>query len=380
MDFGHGEDQLALRDLTRQILEDKLSHDRLTRLGEDPDWFGRDVWAELAKANLLGAPLPTSAGGGGFGIEGLGLLLQEVGRAVAPVPVLPTLALAALPIARFGSAALQERLLPGVVAGSVVLSGALVEPGGVDPRAPQTSARRDGPVWRLDGIKSFVPAVHLAERVLVPARTGADSYGLFLLDPHAPGVALERLLTTSGEPQFELTLTGATVPAHDVVGEPGGRESLDWCVDHALASYCAQQLGTTERMLELTAEYGREREQFERPIGSFQAFHTRAADAYIQVEALRLTSWQAIWLLSEGRPARDELAIAKYWASEPAYRVAYACNHLHGGIGLDLDYPVHRYYLWVKQTELTLGNGAEQLRRLGASLAARHDASSQADL
>ncbi len=126
-------------------------------------------------------------------------------------------------------------------------------------------------------------------------------------------------------------------------------------------------------MLEMTAEYGCERRQFDRPIGSFQAFHQRAADACINVEALRLSTWEVIWLLAEGRSAEAELPIAKYWASEPAYRVAYACTHLHGGIGVDVDYPLHRYYLWVKQIELTLGSGAEQLRQIGASMAAATD-------
>lgn len=370
MDFTHSEDQLALRDLARQILVDRVTNERLKELALDPDGFDRDVWRELAKANLLGAALPEQVGGAGMGIEALGLLLQEIGRAVAPVPALPTLALAALPIARFGSPEQQERLLPGVAVGDTVLTGALVAPGEVDPRRPRLAASRDGDGWRLRGAKSFVPAVHLAERVLVTAATGERSAGAFLVDPRADGVSAERQESTTGEPQFHLELADVAVASADVLGDPtDGFAAVDWIVDCALVAYCALQLGCTERMLEMTAEYGRQREQFDRPIGSFQAYHQRAADAYINVEALRLTSWQALWLLARDRPRSDELAIAKYWAGEPAYRVAYACSHLHGGIGSDVDYPLHRYYLWIKQIELTLGGSAEQLRRLGTAMA-----------
>src|SRR5437773_1872882 len=123
------------------------------------------------------------------------------------------------------------------------------------------------------------------------------------------------------------------------------------------------------RRLRVTAEYTVRREQFDRPIASFQAVHQRAADAYIDVEAIRLTTWQAAWRLAAGLPASAAVAVAKFWASEAAHRVVYAAQHLHGGIGVDVDYPLHRYYLWSKQIELTLGSGTRQLARLGADLA-----------
>jgi len=133
------------------------------------------------------------------------------------------------------------------------------------------------------------------------------------------------------------------------------------------------QLGVTERALRLTADYTSRREQFGRPIASFQAVHQRAGDAYIDVTAIRLTCWQAAWRLASDLPAAAEVAVAKFWASEAAHRVVYAAQHLHGGIGVDVDYPLHRYYLWAKRIELLLGSGTRQLARLGAELAERAD-------
>jgi hypothetical protein len=368
MDFAFSDVELALRELARKILTERLTDERQKEISRSPERFDRALWGELARAGLLGAALPEAHGGGGLGLVELALVLQEIGRAVAPVPALATLALGAQPLAELGSEEQRRRLLPGVAAGTALLSGALVELGGVDPRRPQTRATRDGARWRLDGQKSSVPYAQLAERVLVSARTGDASGGLFLVDPRGPGCALAPQEVTSREPHAELTLAGA---AGQPLGDPTtGFAAVDRAVDLGLLALCITQLGVSERMLERTAEYGRERRQFDRPIGSFQAFHQRAADAYVTVEALRLATWQALWRLAEGLPARDELSLAKYWAGEPSYRVAYACSHLHGGIGSDTDYPLHRYYLWIKQIELTLGTGMDHLRALGRGLAA----------
>src|SRR5206468_1439221 len=194
--------------------------------------------------------------------------------------------------------------------GELILGAALVEADTDDPTRPTTTARRDGAAWRLDGVKTCVPAAHLAARLVVPARDGAD-VGLFLADPHGPGVTLERQTATSREPQARMTLVGAPgeLLAH-------GAASVGWLVDRALVGLCAMQLGVTERALRMTAEYTTKREQFGKPIASFQAVHQRAADAYIDVEAIRLTTWQAAWRLATGKPASTEVAVAEFWASE----------------------------------------------------------------
>ena len=149
-----------------------------------------------------------------------------------------------------------------------------------------------------------------------------------------------------------------------------GDGALAWLVERAMAARCAMQLGVCERALAMTGAYGRERIQFDRPIGSFQAFHQRAADAYIQVEAIRLTTWEAIWKLDRELPARDAVHVAKFTAADGAAFASYACQHLHGGVGIDVDYPLHRYFKWAIQLEHELGSAKVQLERLGERIAA----------
>jgi alkylation response protein AidB-like acyl-CoA dehydrogenase len=212
-----------------------------------------------------------------------------------------------------------------------------------------------------------VHAAHLAQCILVPAQLdGRDA--LFLVDPKAAGVSLERAETTDEQIRPHLALTKAQAePLGDVARGP---EALAFTRDRSLLGLCAMQVGVAERALEITARYVTERKQFDRPVGSFQAVHTRAADAYVDLQAMRLTTWRALHLIEHGEDATDELAIAKFWASEGGARITYAAQHLHGGIGVDVDYPVHRYYLWARQIGIHLGTGTAQLARLGARLAA----------
>lgn len=372
MDFGLSEEQQALHALATRIVADHASHDRLRQVEASADWFDRELWQALAQADLLGAALPEADGGAGLGLLEVGLLLHAVGRHCAPIPAWPALALGALPLAAFGTPAQRQRFLPPLARGTLLLSAALVDTGSEDPLAPTVTARRDGAGWRLDGSKMCVPAAHLAERILLPARTAADRLGVFLLDPGAAGVRCERQHTTLGEPQFLLHLSGAAVADDAVLGDPtGGAAIVRWLVDRALATLCAVELGVVERALRMTAEYTASREQFGKPIAKFQAVAQRAADAFIDVEAMRWTTWQALWRLDAGRPADEAIAIAKFWVGEGGHRVVYAAQHLHGGIGIDLDYPLHRSYLWSKQIELTLGSATTHLLRLGTLLADR---------
>jgi hypothetical protein len=366
MDFSLSPEQEALRELVRGILETEVTVERLQAVEAEPEWFDRTAWGALTEARLLGTAVPEEYGGSGLGLIELCLVLEQVGRTVAPVPLLPTLVLGALPIAAFGTPAQRTRWLPAVAAGETILTAALIESDAGEPARPTTTARRDGSTWRLDGVKTCVPAAHLAERIVVPARTGGGATAsLFLVDPRASGVGAERQVATNREPQARLTLTGAAGEALDGAREPA---AVDWLVERALIGLCATQLGVVDRALRMTAEYTIGREQFGRPLASFQAVHQRAADAYIDVEAIRLTLWQAAWRLANTEPATREVMVAKFWASEAAHRAVYAAQHLHGGIGVDIDYPLHRYYLWAKQIELTLGSATRQLARLGASL------------
>jgi len=364
MDFSLTEEQEAVRDLAAQIFAGHATVERVKEVERSDDRVDRELWKALADANLLGIALPEDAGGSGFGIVELCLLLEQQGRVVAPVPLWPTLVLGAAPIARFGSAEQRSHWLPRVANGDVVLTGALSAYGANDVFAPGVTATREGDAWRLDGAKPSVPAAHVAECIVAPARTEGGELALFLVEPGAKGVTLERALTTDREVVGQLQLDGA---AAELLAT--GREALQWMFERALVGLCAIQVGVAEAAVRMAAEYTSGRQQFNKPLSTFQGVALKAADAYIDTEAMRVTMWQAAWKLAEGRDAASDVLVAKWWASDGGQRAVHITQHLHGGLGADVDYPVHRYFLWGKQIEDTLGGASATLARLGTLIA-----------
>jgi alkylation response protein AidB-like acyl-CoA dehydrogenase len=370
MDFNFTEEQEMLGNLAGEIFQAEVTDTRLKQIDNQDRWFDDALWKQLAEADLLGIPVPEAQGGMGYGILELCVLLEQQGRALAPVPLLPTLVMGALPIAKFGTPQQQQDYLPAVAAGELMLTAALEEPAGQDPLGPTTKAVRDGDGYKLSGIKHEVPAVDLAQRIIIPAQS-AEGVRVFLVDPTAPGLRATKSRTSTGEPLFLLELTDVPIGPADCLGDAeNGREVLEWIYQSTLAALCLLQVGVSERALEMTADYVRERVQFDVPVGSFQAVQQRCADGYIDVGAMRWCAWRAAWLLEEGRSASDEIAIAKFWAADAGSRIANSAMHLHAGIGVDLDYPIYRYFLWAKALELMLGGAAPQLSRLGAQMAA----------
>lgn len=369
MDFSFSEEQQEISALAKRILGDKVTVDLLRETEAGTDRFDRDLWNTLGEAGLLGIALPESVGGGGYGIIEQCLVLEEVGRRLAPVPVWASWCGAA-PIARFGTDTQKKEWAEPAASGAKILTVALAEPMNHDATAPTTTARRDGDGFVLSGIKTAVPAGPLADLILVPASVDGST-AVFLVEPTTAGVTVSRQKTTNRETAGYVELTEARVPASAVLGSLAeGPAIIGWMVEHATLGLCALQLGITEEALRETAEYAKNRIQFERPIGTFQAVGHRCADCYIDTEGLRLTTWQAAWLLAEGRPASVEVEVAKFWAAEAGHRVAHAAVHIHGGMGVATEHTTHRYFIWAKQVEFMLGGTTEQLLRIGAALAA----------
>ena len=357
MDFSFNDEQQAVQDLAKQILGDQVTNDSLKAHEATGDAYPAGVWSALAEAGLLGIALPEDVGGQGLGFLEVCLTLEQIGLTTAPVPFFAN-SLAALAIDEFGTADQRSALLPGAADGSRILTVALTEVA-AGPLDPATTAS-DG---ALTGSKLLVPFGRQATHAVVSARTDQEA-GLYLVDLSGSGVSQEDLDSTSGLPSTRLDLDGAAA-------EPlGGAEVLAWVVERGQAALCCTALGVCEEALRLTAEYTKTREQFDRPIATFQAVGQRAADAYIDTEAIRLTAWQAAWRLSEGLPATEQVAIAKFWTAEGGQRVVHAAQHLHGGMGVDRDYPLHRYFLWAKELELTLGGATASLLDIGSILAA----------
>jgi acyl-CoA dehydrogenase len=369
MDFTPDEAQQAVADLADQIMGDRLDMERLLAIEEALDrpsgsrgaWFDADLWASLATAGLVGIALGEDVGGGGLDAVALAVLLRAQGNHVAPLPLLPH-GVASLAVDRFGNDEQRQRLLPGCADGSHILTVAVQEY--LDDRIREPGARVvDG---ALHGTKIVVEAADLAGHAVVTA-AGDDDPGLFLVDLAGGGIDIGRTegRSTRLEPVWQLEFDGTPVePLGDVDAAP-----VDWLVDHLLMAICATQLGVTERALRLTAEYTSEREQFGRPLATFQAVTQRLADQFINVGGIRLATLSAAWRLAQGLDAREDLLIAKWWASERATEVAHATQHCHGGMGVAKDYPLHRYTLWNKHLTTSLGAGTQSLRALGSLLA-----------
>ncbi len=383
MDFSYSEEQEAVRQLAGQIFGERSTHERLKQIestaGDDGP-LDRELWKELADAGLLGIHLSEDVGGAGLDFVAACLVVEEAGRTAAYVPVVETMAYAALPLDRFGTDAQRKAWLTGAAGGETILTAAMAElvgevvlPGGTEP-ATTATAQADGS-WVLSGTKACVPAALVADAILVPATCqtadGASTGpGVFIVERGADGVTLTRQTTTTGRPEAIMELDGVRVGVDRLVGEGAdGAAVIDCITEYATAALCIEEAGVCAAALELTAEYTKTRVQFEKPIATFQAVGQRAADAYVDTEAIRLTAWQAAARLAAGLPASAEIAIAKYWAAEGGQRVVHAASHLHGGVGVDRDYPLHRYFLLTEQIELTLGGANESLRRLGRMLA-----------
>ncbi len=365
MDFTFSEEKQAVAELADRVLGGQVTVERVREVERSADRFDRDLWAALAQSGLLGICLPDDVGGSGLGMIELCLVLEQQGRRVAPIPLLWS-SVAALAVARFGGPAVRAGWLPGVAAGDTVLTCALEEAWAGDPLHPGLTATPADGGWSLTGLKVSVPWAHVAARVLVTARAGSGVV-LALVDPAGPGVTAERAEATDHQILSHLTFDDA--PAEVIAGPIEGDRACRWVVERALTGLCAVQLGVSEEALSQAATYTSNRMQFGRPLSTFQSTSARAADAYIDAEAIRVTLWQAAWRLDTGLDAAVEVDVAKWWASEAGQRVVHATQHLHGGIGADIDYPIHRYFLWGKQIEDTLGGGSAHLARIGLALA-----------
>ena len=368
MDFSFTEEQDELAALARRIFEDEITEERMRAIQAQPDRFDPGLWRELAKANILGIALPEDVGGTGYGLVEQCRVLVEAGRAVAPAPILPSIVMGAMPIAEFGTDEQKSEWARPAAEGDKILTAALVEDLNPGVTAPATRAERSGDGWTLTGEKTTVPAGPLADLFLVPAST-PEGTAVFLVERGDGGVTVERQEVTNRESDGLLVLDSVKLGADRVLGTPGDGEVARWIERRATVGLCAHQLGVVEKALEMTAEYSKQRVQFDRPIATFQAVGQRMADAYIDVEGLRLGLWQAAWRLSEGLPADKEIETAKFWAADAGHRVAHTAVHIHGGVGIDLDHPTHRYFTAAKAGEFALGSGIEHLRRLGRMLA-----------
>jgi len=382
MDFSLDENQQAAADLADQILSSRIATEELREREEAGGWHDAETYAELAKAGLVGIALGEDVGGGGLQLLELAQVLEAMGRHVAPLP-LWSCSLAALAIDRFGSDEQRQRELPTVADGSQVLTVGIQEWHNDNYLAPETLASPSDSTaagWQLTGTKIVVEYAAEASKILVTA-SAQGGVGLFLADLSNSGISLTPGSSISMQPVHEVTLTNVPSELVGTVQPANNSSSVVWLNRHAVALLCAIQTGVVDQALKMTAEYTSTREQFGRPIATFQAVTQRLADQFMHVSGVRLTAANAIYQLAQansagysdddsGESLDTALHTAKWFASHCAHEVAHATQHVHGGMGVDRDYPLHRYTLWNKHIETSLGAGTQQLRSLGTLLAA----------
>jgi alkylation response protein AidB-like acyl-CoA dehydrogenase len=328
--------------------------------------------AELVRSGLLGIAVPARLGGDGLGVGPVMTLLTEVGRHAAPVPLLATLALGALPVVRWGTPAQQDALLADLDAVPLVLTAGLREPGDPLPADPATRATPCGPAGHaVTGVKVGVAQADRARRILVPVSLPAGGTAVALIAPDAPGVSLTATPASSGPGEFTVRLDG--VVADGLLGDrTDGRPVAD-LYRLALAGAVHVGAGALAGALALTTGYIGTREQFGRAIATFQAAAQQIADVSVAARTLRLAALSAAWRLATDRPADDDLAVAAYWLATQAPPALRTCHHLHGGVGLDVTYPLHRYSALVKDLVRLVGGAQACLDRLGGRDVRRPD-------
>jgi 3-oxo-4-pregnene-20-carboxyl-CoA dehydrogenase alpha subunit len=342
VDFSIDEAHQAIADLAASVLRADPDDGRVLAALASPGGFDEAAWKGMAQSGLLALAVPESVGGDGMGPLAASLVLTEVGRQVLPLPALATLALGVLPVAAYGTAAQHQELL-SEVAGGGILTAALRDA----PGAPVSD--RGGLV---DGTRIGVPYAEQAFRILVPA-----THGTAVVDPHAGGVTLQRTPTSTGAPEYTVTLE--RVLPESILGATA--DDLD---RFAVVGAAALADGVLAGALALTAEHLRTRQQFGRPLATFQAVAQQVADVYVIARTVHLAAMSAAWRLDAGRDASDDFAVAAYWLAAELPKALQICHHLHGGLGVDITYPLHRYYSHAKDLARFVGGAAYRLDRV----------------
>lgn len=342
MDFSPDETQRAVAELARTVIRGaEADHARASAALASENGYDEALWKSMAQAGLLSLAVPEAIGGDGFGPLEVAAVLTEVGRQTLPVPAFATLALGVLPLARFGTPDQQQVLAE--VGDGAVLTAALTPVDGV----------RDGDALVLIGRASAVPYAAQSRLILVPTQ-----HGIALVTPDAAGLTLLRSTTSTGAPEYTIVCDG--VRADSVLAATAGDLR-----NYAIAGAAALADGVLAGAVDLTAEHLRTREQFGKPLATFQAVAQQIADVYIVARTVQLAATSVNWRLASDLDASDDLDIAAYWLAAEMPRALQVCHHLHGGLGVDITYPLHRYYSHGKDLARLAGGAAAPLDRIG---------------
>ncbi len=372
MDLGLTEDQEMLRSMAREFIEQETPRTFVRDMEEDDRGFTADMWQKIAQVGWLGLIVPEEHGGTGQNLVDLGILLEEVGHGVMPGPFFNT-ALVTVAILDAGTDAQKAEYLPRIAAGDLIATAAILEPySRLDANGINLEASASGDGYTLNGTKMFVENAHAADYLLVAARTGGsgeDGVTLLLVDAQSNGVSVDKLKTIATDNQCEVTFNNVSVPAANVLGEAGnGWSHLRLLLQKGAALRCCQMVGALQEVLDMTVEYVKNRVQFGRPIGSFQAIQHYCANMATDVDGSRFITYQAIWRLGEGLSSDLEVSSAKAWVSDSAQRVAATAHQCHGAIGFTQEHDLQLFTRRLKAWEVSFGDGDYHRERVAQAM------------
>lgn len=367
MDFTFSEQQNAMRDSVERMFADLCSDEDIKRLTESAKPVHQELWSQLAEAGIFGLPFAEQYGGLGLGLVELCLIIELQGKSVAPLPLLSSVVESAMTVADSDNASLKQRVLPAVVNGELVVSPVRAYTG-LQERQP-LSASQSAEAIVLNGQSGFVPYAPQADGFVVDVKASDGDALLVYVDAEADGLQVVSQTAISGEPAGYVKFSATAVaPANLLASGSQAVELVEAQRQRSWIALAALQVGALQEGLQRTAAYVSERKQFGRPLGSFQAVSQQAANAYMEIEALRSVYWRALEDIEAGNDLAVPAAVTKYWVAVAGHNAAHTILHLHGGIGQDLDYPIHRFFLWAKQCERYLGSSAKMSALVGDRL------------
>ena len=354
------EEQEMLKKTARDFLADKCQKKFVKQMEESETGYSTDLWQEMAELGWMGLAFPEKYGGGDMNFLDLAVLLEEMGRACLPGPFFSTVVLGGLPILDVGSEEQKQEYLPKLIRGEKILTLALSEPGyqNYDTSAVKVEATPDDDNYIIKGTKLFIPDAHIADYLLFIARTKPENgITIFLADAKSPKINYTILKSIAGDKLCEVVFDQMPVPKANILGQLGQAESaVQKIIERAAVGKCCEMVGNIQRVLEMTIDYAKERKQFDRPIGSFQVIQHYCADMATDVDGVRLSAYQAAWMLSEGLPCTKEVAIAKAWAGEASQRVFALAHQIHGAIGVTMEHDLHFHTRRAKAGEIAFGD------------------------
>ena len=372
MDLGLNETQQMLRTSAREFLETECPTSYVRDMERDERGYTPQIWDKLAGLGWLGLVVPEEYGGTGLGFVELAVVLEEMGRVLMPGPYFSTVVMAGMTVADAGSEDQKREYLSGIASGRLIMTLALTEPSGRwDAEGVQTTALKSGDGYVLNGTKLYVPNANVSDYVIVAARTGQgeSDISLFVISSSADGLTATPLDTLASDKQSELMLNDVYVPGSALLGEfNGGWKTLERTLAWGAVAKCAEMLGGAQQTLDMTVAYAKQRIQFGRAIGSFQAIQHHVADMAADVEGCRYTTYQAAWMLAEGLPAEREVAMAKAWVSDAYHRVCMLAHQCYGAVGFTKEHDLQLYSRRSKAAELMFGDSEFHMEAVASAV------------